>query len=678
VAPSELAQVRLPVPWLDPLEAHLRLRAAGRPGFLLLSAGAHPEARWSFVALDEAVEVRIRGRDVEERWSDGAIEALEADPLAYLDGMARRFRRRVEEPAPFTGGWVGWLGFALAQAVEPTLPEPKRFPGLPDAVLRLARTVVAFDHAAGAATLYAADLDGDLEAARDRAQACAAALARPAPPPEQPLPAQDWSPSLGEAGFVQAVREAQRLIAHGDHFQSNLATCWSAPWRGDPAALLGRLRAANPGAYMALLECGDHAVVSGSPEQLFAAEGGRIRARPIAGTRKRGATPEQDAAMAHELATDPKEQAEHLMLVDLLRNDLARVARPGTVSVPELGSIERYRHVMHLVSRVEAQLRPEAGFGDWLRALFPGGTVTGAPKVRATQRILELEPAPRGPYTGAAGYLSWSHRAHWSILIRGILLHDGQAHVHAGSGIVAGADPAREWREAQRKARAMLEAATGALGGHADARVLLVDNYDSFVHNLADYLAALGAEVRTVRNDADLDAELERFGPTHAVLSPGPGWPDEAGCTLDAARRLHGVIPLLGVCLGHQALAQAHGGRVHVHPAGPVHGRADAVHHEGAGLLEGLPSPLPATRYHSLAVDGLGPEWRTDARLADGTVMAIAHRMHPTFGLQFHPESVGTPHGMAILERFLVQRAAIRNPFVRTPGSKPRSQQVPR
>jgi anthranilate synthase len=431
---------------------------------------------------------------------------------------------------------------------------------------------------------------------------------------------------------------------------------------------------------MALLEQPGFAVVSGSPEQLLAVDAATrtVRTRPIAGTRKRGATPEQDAAMEQDLLGDPKEQAEHTMLVDLLRNDLARVSRPGSVRVAERMSVERYRHVMHLVSRVEGSLRDGLDAWDAVLALFPGGTVTGAPKVRACQRIRDAEPVSRGLYTGSLGFLSWSGNAHWNILIRTLLLADGQATVFAGSGIVADSDPEREWKEALRKARALQEAVEGRAGAGSTERlgevtphgqwdpprpprrlpgrrVLVIDNYDSFVHNLADYCASLGADVEVVRNDADWRSAAERFRPTHLLLSPGPGWPSESGCTLEIAGGAAGGVPVLGVCLGHQALGQANGGTVDVHPGGPVHGRPDLVHHTGEGLFSGLPSPLAATRYHSLVVrEGtLGPDWVVDARLADGTLMALRHRTRPWFGVQFHPESLCTERGLELLARFL-------------------------
>jgi anthranilate synthase len=686
VAASEFVQASAPLAWVEPLAAYRSLRGAGLGPLLLDGLGAHPDARWAFIALDEEVEVRFEGGAVTKRWRNGALDASTEPPLEVVRTMGDMFRFATPEHAPFTGGWIGYFGFGFARAIEPSLaavaaPAP-RVDETPDAILRLCKTVLAFDRDARTAVVYSADLDGNARAASRRANEIAllvTALPKFEPPaPASPAP-MGWTPSLDQASFEKAVTTLREHIHGGDLFQANLATRFTAPTRADPADLFGQLQAANPSPFMALLEFSDFAIVSGSPEQLFRVSGGVISSRPIAGTRKRGGSAEADLAMEEELRTNEKEQAEHTMLVDLVRNDVARVSLPGTTRVAERGSVERYRHVMHLASRVEGKLRPGTNLADWLAALFPGGTVTGAPKVRAMQRILELEPVARGPYTGSAGYLSWSGNAQWNIMIRGITMRDGNASVHGGSGIVADSDPTAEWREANRKAQAILEAATGRGGttgnptrlgevtrhgtwepphartNHARARVLLVDNFDSFVYNLADYAAALGATTSVVRNDADWRSAFGSFRPTHVILSPGPGWPDEAGCTLEMARELSGVIPILGVCLGHQAIAQAHGGVVRVHPKGPVHGKSAFVHHAGAGLMAGLPTPLAAGRYHSLIVEGesLPADWVVDARLEDGTVMAIRHTRHPTHGLQFHPESLCTPLGLELLDRFL-------------------------
>ncbi|MEK6976142.1 MAG: chorismate-binding protein [Candidatus Thermoplasmatota archaeon] len=672
-------QVQREVPWLEPAHAYARVRSAGQTPFLLDGLGAHPEARYAFLALTPVQEVRVEGPYTTDKGEGHATETR-GNVLGHLRQVLGDTRFPVVQEAPFTGGWVGAIAYEFARNFEPTLPPRKEGTGVPDAVLVLCLDAVVFDRQARTARLFCADLNGDRSAAEARAARITADLARDAVLPRwEPTEETRFETSLSADQFVLAVAQLRRLIQNGDLFQANLATRFEAPCVADPLALFLRLQDSNPSPYMALLEFDGFSLVSASPEQLVAVEHGVVRSRPIAGTRKRGPTAPEDLAMEGDLLADPKEQAEHTMLVDLLRNDLARVSRPGTVRVPERMSVERYRHVMHLVSRVEGDLRSGADVLDVLAAVFPGGTITGAPKHRACQRIHEAEPVPRGYYTGSAGYVAWNGDTHWNILIRTLVLEGGAVSVHAGSGIVADSDPEREWKEANRKARALLEAVQGRDTGGGNRtrlgevsehgswappkatsqvhgkRVLLIDNYDSFVHNLADYCAAAGAEVQVVRNDADWRAAVAAFRPTHLVLSPGPGWPDEAGSTLEIARDMTGKLPILGVCLGHQAIGQAHGGTVTVHPAGPVHGRPDDVLHEGKGLFAGLPSPLRATRYHSLVVDPgtLGDDWLVDAWLADGTVMALRHRSHPTFGVQFHPESLCTDRGLDLVVRFL-------------------------
>ena len=675
MAANEAVQATRAIDWLAPLDAYRMLRAAGRQPMLLDGLGAHPEARRAYLAFDADLEVRLAGRTMQTRRLGHLATRRVEDPLAALRAVLEAHRLPGRR-AGFTGGFVGYVGYEAARLFEPTLPPPAPA-GTPDVVLHRCTSVVAFDRRDRRIQVHATDLDGDPQAAERRAAEAADLLATlhvPSPRPPAPAHVPRWTTSLDEAGFRDAVERLRARIGEGDLFQANLATRFTTPLRADPTDLFAALQAANPSPYMALLEFHDHAVVSGSPEQLFALEDGVLSSRPIAGTRPRGASAEEDAAMEHELLTDAKEDAEHTMLVDLLRNDIARVAEPGTVAVPERKSVERYRHVMHLVSRVAGRIRDGLGPLDALAALFPGGTVTGAPKHRACLRIAEAEPVPRGPYTGSAGWISFDGQAAFNILIRTLVLRGGQATVHAGSGIVADSVPEREWREANHKAQALLEAATGHDPGtgnrtrlgevtrngdwhpaRPDAtvrgrRVLIIDNYDSFVHNLADYCAALGAMTRVVRNDADVDAVAASFRPTHIVLSPGPGHPKDSMSTLRYALAAEGV-PVLGVCLGHQAIGLAHGGRI---VAGlPVHGKTSEVLHDGTGLLSGVPSPLVAARYHSLAVTDLPPELEATARLGDGTVMALRHRSRPVWGVQFHPESVGTTHGLRILRNFL-------------------------
>ena len=270
---------------------------------------------------------------------------------------------------------------------------------------------------------------------------------------------------FGEAAFKQAVAKAKRYIVDGDIMQVVLSQRITQPFPASPLSLYRALRGLNPSPYMFYYDMGDHHVVGASPEILVRLEGDNVTVRPIAGTRPRGKTPQQDAALAQELLADPKELAEHLMLIDLGRNDIGRVAQHGTVKLTDKMVIERYSHVMHIVSNVEATLKPGLDAIDVLRATFPAGTVSGAPKVRAMEIIDELEPSKRGIYAGAVGYLGFNGDMDLAIALRTAVVKDTTLYVQAGAGIVADSIPASEWTETQNKARAVLRAAEMVLAG---------------------------------------------------------------------------------------------------------------------------------------------------------------------------------------------------------------------
>lgn len=672
--------------WIEPVDAYDALAAAGHQPQMLDGMGAHPEARWAFVACGTVAHVNVGPEGLRHRSAGGEEWVPPAQALATLrrilkDGLASGHRAgeaTERTAAPFIGGWVGVLAYEAARWFEPTLPAVDV--DVPDMEFRLCTDVVVFDRREQTVQVHCRSVtDDDRGDPHQRAEALADALRDTAPhdAPGADAPvraAPQWKTSLDEAAFTQAVTDLQKRIRDGDLFQANIATRFEAPLAATPTALYRGLAAHNPSPFMAILDHGDSVIVSNSPEKLFSVRGAVIDSRPIAGTRRRGHDAADDAEMEAELLRDPKEQAEHTMLVDLVRNDIARVSVPGTVQVAESMSVERYRRVMHLVSRVEATVRPETDLIDWLHALFPGGTITGAPKHRACLRIAEAEPVPRGAYTGSAGTWGWNGDASWNIMIRTAVLRDDGVRIHAGSGIVVGSDPTREWREAGRKAQALLEAASGqAVPAPADdvgsirrhgrwrpeppatrvvgRRVLLIDNYDSFVHNLADYCSALGADVRIIRNDEDWAGAVAAFDPTHVILSPGPGRPEDAGASLEMARGFLGRLPVLGVCLGHQCMAVAAGVDV-VRAPEVVHGRADRIE-LAAGRLWGS-GALVAARYHSLIAAHDPPvPWTVTARLADGTVMAMEDAGRRVFGLQFHPESMATEGGHEILLRFL-------------------------
>ena len=339
--------------------------------------GDHPEARFGFLGLHPVLHARFKGHLLELTSRDG-VATRTGPPLDLLRTLIQEHHWPIDEAHPFTGGLVGYFGYGFTQAIEPTLH--LRPADTPDAVLELCADAAVFDRQERTVTLYAADVDP--AAAEARLDGYAAGLQASAAEPS-PIPDASWTTSLDQQAFQESVAWLRELILDGDLFQANLATRFEAALDADPVDLYRAFQNGNPSPYMALLRYEDHALVSSSPEQLLAVEAGRIRTRPIAGTRGRGETEAEDQAQEHELRCDPKEQAEHTMLVDLLRNDIAKVSQPGTTRVTEVMSVERYQHVMHLVSCIEGRLRPNTDFVDWLAALFPGGTITGAPKHRA-------------------------------------------------------------------------------------------------------------------------------------------------------------------------------------------------------------------------------------------------------------------------------------------------------
>jgi len=454
-------------------------------GFLLESAvGGERWARYTFLGTEPREVWRYRGRGV-ERWTaaTGWRPAGETDdPIGHL---ARRLR---ELPAPevpglprFTGGAVGYLGYDLARTVE-RLPDPPPDPvGLPDAVLMIADSVVIIDNLYGRAIVVANAEIPRTAPSRERARLLDAAQARleelvgrlQGPHALAPLALRaEPAPAAASSGYSRDAfeRDVERILEHiraGDTFQTVLSRRQVIDGPVDPLRLYRYLRALNPAPYLFCLGLDDFAFVGSSPEVLVRVEDGEVTVRPIAGTRPRGATAADDAALAQALRSDHKERAEHLMLVDLGRNDAGRVSTYGTVHVTELLALERYSDVQHLVSEVRGRLRPGCDALDALKACFPAGTVTGTPKVRAMEIIDALEPERRGPYAGAVGYVGWgAHTLDTAIAIRAALVLRDRVLVQAGAGIVADSDPAREFEETEAKARGVLRAlALAKLGG---------------------------------------------------------------------------------------------------------------------------------------------------------------------------------------------------------------------
>ncbi len=457
-----------------PVGAYLKLANAPYSYLLESMQGGEQWGRYSFIGLPCREVVEIRGVSISVRREGRVVESATAsDPLAWLRGYAQRVRVKPDPLLPrFSGGLVGYFGYECVRYFEPRLDKAKADPlGTPDVLLMLSDELVAFDNLRATATVIVhADPDSseDLARARRRLDEIEHQLAAPLATPLRPVKSNGKTPdfvsSLGRDKFCAAVDRIKEYIAAGDCMQVVPSQRLSAPFAAEPVQLYRAIRRLNPSPYLYCMHLDDHHVVGSSPEILVRALDREVTVRPIAGTRKRGATPEEDKALEQELLADPKEIAEHLMLIDLGRNDVGRVCETGSVRVSDKMFVERYSHVMHIVSNVTGRLKPGCDALAALAATFPAGTLSGAPKVRAMEIIAELEPVKRGIYSGAVGYLGWDGNMDLAIAIRTAVIKDGQVHVQAGAGIVADSVPASEWEETMSKATAMMRAAALAEG----------------------------------------------------------------------------------------------------------------------------------------------------------------------------------------------------------------------
>ena len=802
--------VALEIAWRDPLQAFEAV-ADRRWPVLLDSAGpVGPRSRWCFVACDPFTtlvaadgELLQDGRPTRDRDPFEALRrllaeyAMTADPRDLCDGVR----------PPFHGGAIGFVAYDAAHWLEeiPAPRDPRS--AAPDFAYGLYGVVAAFDRARERAWIIANGRPADrpevaLALAGRRAKALARrldagaaagpesaesvpesaaahletvsgglesravrgregdGLAEPLGSPERPerperpeLPELPELPERPERPEVEAaIRRVVDYVHAGDIFQANLSQAFGVELSTDDtlAGLYLKARAATPAPFGACLRVAGVDIVSVSPERFLRSDGDALETCPIKGTRPRRPDPSADEAEAAALLASEKDRAENVMIVDLMRSDLSRVCRDGSVAVESLCALERHPTVHHLVSTITGRLSPGMGPIDALRATFPAGSITGAPKVRAMEIIAELEGQRRGVYCGAIGYFGFDGVMDSSVAIRTIVIRDGRAVVRAGGGIVADSLPASEYEEMLLKARAPLfalgvgpevaqvaqvaegaepaglqladanaarpvalplaaaptdppidantanrsngrsspirgigadghairnvgagdaEADTGAeadarvdsaarrpseRGRYAEGRVLILDNYDSFVYTIARYVGELGAARTVVRNDALGLDDIAVLAPTHIIISPGPRTPQDAGISIEVIRRFGPTIPILGICLGHQAIAAAYGGRVE-RGDWPMHGRRSQITHDGRGVFRTFPSPMGVGRYHSLVVDPaeLPAELEVTAWDHAGVIMALRHREHPVVGVQFHPESIMTDHGHRLLAGFL-------------------------
>jgi anthranilate synthase component 1 len=459
-----------------PLSVYLKL-ADGPYSYLFESVqGGEKWGRYSIIGLPAHTLVRVVGHVITVETDGAVVERVEAaDPLAWIESFHQRFKVLEQPGLPrFNGGLVGYFGYDTIRYVEPRLAKTQKPDVLntPDILLMVSDEVLVFDNLSGKLFVIVLADPGQphaLAKGEQRIDDLVRRMQGPTPRHEHARALQvgesDFVSGFTQQGFEDAVRRARQYIVDGDIMQVVLSQRLSIPFRARPLDLYRALRSVNPSPYMYYLDLEGFHVVGSSPEILVRLEDGRVTVRPIAGTRKRGANEAEDQTLEKDLLADPKEIAEHLMLIDLGRNDVGRIAETGSVQLTEKMVIERYSHVMHIVSNVDGQLKPGMSAMDVLRATFPAGTVSGAPKIRAMEIIDELEPVKRGVYSGAVGYLAWNGNMDTAIAIRTAVIKDGTLHIQAGAGIVYDSVPLKEWEETMNKGRAVFRAVQLAEAG---------------------------------------------------------------------------------------------------------------------------------------------------------------------------------------------------------------------
>ena len=460
-----------------PLSVYLKL-ADGPFAYLFESVeGGARWGRYSIIGLPARRVIRVHGKRLVVTEEGEAVEDRDvADPLVEITKLKAQYRVPPIEGLPkFAGGLVGYFGYECASYIEPKIRADARPDqlGMPDICLMLAEELAVFDNLKGKLYLIVnadpaeprayARAQRRLDSLTHRLRSTSAAYPDAVDP--KAIDESHFVSSFPKDDYLAAVARAKEHVFAGDIFQVQLSQRLSVPFRARPLDVYRALRALNPSPYMYYIDLGGEQIIGSSPEILVRAQGGQVVLRPIAGTRRRGHTPQEDAAMEAELLADPKERAEHVMLIDLGRNDVGRVAQTGSVELTANMIVERYSHVMHIVSEVIGKLKPGLNFMDVLRATFPAGTLTGAPKVRAMQIITELETVKRGVYGGAVGYWGWNDEADLAIAIRTAIVKGGQLHVQAAGGVVADSVPELEWKETMNKCRALFRAVQEAVGG---------------------------------------------------------------------------------------------------------------------------------------------------------------------------------------------------------------------
>jgi anthranilate synthase component 1 len=460
-----------------PLSVYLKLADAPDAYLLESVEGGETWGRFSIIGLPCKKRYTLSGTVVTEfEDGEGIRRDVVEDPLDYVSRLQQEFNAPVMDELPvFTGGFVGYFGYEIVQQFESRLKDDAKPDelGTPDMVLLLSEEVAVLDNLAGRLFLVV-NIDPSIPHAWESAQSRLDELEHRlrdkssgygVPVRHDSVAEEDFHYGFSRGDFIRAVEKSKEYILAGDVFQVVLSQRMSVPFTARPLDVYRALRALNPSPYMYFIDLGDTQIVGSSPEVLVRVQNRQVTLRPIAGTRPRGDTPEEDLRLEQELLADPKERAEHIMLIDLGRNDAGRVSKIGSVKLTDKMIIERYSHVMHIVSQVDGELADGLTATDAIRSSFPAGTLSGAPKIRAMEIINELEPVRRNVYAGAVGYINWHDDTDLAIAIRTAVIKDGMLHVQAGAGIVADSDPEKEWEETMNKGRALIAAVNSASMG---------------------------------------------------------------------------------------------------------------------------------------------------------------------------------------------------------------------
>ncbi|KAJ3288369.1 bifunctional tryptophan synthase trp1 [Borealophlyctis nickersoniae] len=642
---------------VTPVSAYLRLAEKSDYSFLFESvSGGEKIGRYSYLGANPYKVIRT-----------GDKESVKGDPLVVVEKeLAHIMFVPVAGVPDFTGGAVGYIAYDCVRYFEPRTARDLKDPiGIPDAVLMFCDTIVIFDHLHHIMRVVSHfrvdNTDGrehEIEAEYARVTAEIARTIRILSSERVPMPVQPpivldepWETNFGQEGYEGFVHALKHHINEGDIIQAVPSRRTSKRTNLHPFNAYRHLRSVNPSPYMFYVDVKDFQIVGASPEMLVKVENDIVYTHPIAGTRKRGKTPEEDDALAADLLGDLKERSEHIMLVDLGRNDVNRICIPSTVKVDSLMHIERYSHVMHIVSNVSGRLRPGKTRFDAFRSIFPAGTVSGAPKVKAMELIYELEAEKRGIYAGAVGYFTYAGGLNTGIAIRTMLFKDGHVYLQAGAGIVYDSVPTTEYEETTSKLKSNVTAIEKA---EMHYYTLQKELKTASVLEQILYLSELGANVEVYRNDQVTLEECIAINPRNIVISPGPGRPADAAVSNEVIRHFAGKVPIMGVCLGEQCMYEVYGGKV-TYAGEIVHGKTSPVTHDGRGLYEGVPQRIETTRYHSLAGDPktLPDVLEITSWTDSGVVMGIRHKEFVMEGIQYHPESIASEYGKVMFANFL-------------------------